>query len=105
MILLRSLQIGLLTPPFGLLLFVMKGVCPPEISTRQVWAAAAPYVVIVFAVLLLVVFVPSVATLLVKVSFVERDARVLPDNRLALVNYVNRVHYAGPYVVHEVGNV
>ena len=66
-ILLISLQIGLLTPPFGLLLFVMKGVCPPEISTRQVWAAATPYVVIVFAVLLLVVFVPQVATLLTKV--------------------------------------
>ena len=28
-ILLISLQIGLLTPPFGLLLFVMKGVAPP----------------------------------------------------------------------------
>ena len=39
-ILLISLQIGLLTPPFGLLLFVMKGVAPPEITMRQVWAAA-----------------------------------------------------------------
>jgi len=63
-ILLISLQIGLLTPPFGLLLFVMKGVAPPEITMRQVWAAAFPYTVIVFGVLMLVVFVPSVATLL-----------------------------------------
>ena len=62
-ILLISLQIGLLTPPFGLLLFVMKGVAPPEITMRQVWAAAFPYTVIVFGVLMLVVFVPSVATL------------------------------------------
>lgn len=63
-ILLISLQIALLTPPFGLLLFVMKGVAPPEITMRQVWAAATPYTLIVFAVLMLVVFVPSVATVL-----------------------------------------
>jgi len=60
-ILLISLQIGLLTPPFGLLLFVMKGVAPPEITMRQVWAAATPFTLIVFAVLMLVVFVPWVA--------------------------------------------
>ena len=46
------------------MLFVMKGVAPPEITMRQVWAAAFPYTVIVFGVLMLVVFVPSVATLL-----------------------------------------
>lgn len=61
-VLLISLQIGLLTPPFGLLLFVMKGVAPPEITMRQVWAAATPFTLIVFAVLLLVVFVPWLAT-------------------------------------------
>ena len=66
MILLISLQIGLLTPPFGLLLFVMKGVAPPEITMRQVWAAAFPYTVIVFGVLMLVVFVPWLATVLVR---------------------------------------
>jgi tripartite ATP-independent transporter DctM subunit len=65
-ILLISLQIGLLTPPFGLLLFVMKGVAPPEISLRQVWAAATPFTLIVLAVLLALVFVPELATALVR---------------------------------------
>jgi len=65
-ILLISLQIGLLTPPFGLLLFVMKGVAPPHITMRQVWAAAFPYTVMVFAVLALVIFVPSVATIVTR---------------------------------------
>jgi TRAP-type C4-dicarboxylate transport system permease large subunit len=65
-ILLISLQIGLLTPPFGLLLFVMKGVAPPEITMRQVWVAAAPYTVIVFGALLLVIFVPAIATVLTR---------------------------------------
>jgi tripartite ATP-independent transporter DctM subunit len=65
-ILLISLQIGLLTPPFGLLLFVMKGVAPPGITMRQVWAAVTPYVVMTFAVLLLVIFVPGIATVLTR---------------------------------------
>jgi tripartite ATP-independent transporter DctM subunit len=65
-ILLISLQVGLLTPPFGLLLFVMKGVAPPAISIRQVWAAATPFTLIVLAVLMLIVFVPGVATVLVR---------------------------------------
>jgi TRAP-type C4-dicarboxylate transport system permease large subunit len=65
-IILLALEIGFTTPPFGLLLFVMKGVAPPEISIKQVWAAATPFTLIVMAVLLLVVFVPWIATALVK---------------------------------------
>ena len=65
-ILLISLQVGLLTPPFGLLLFVMKGVAPPEITLRQVWAAATPFTLIVLVVLLAIVFVPWLATVLVR---------------------------------------
>lgn len=61
-ILLISLQIGLLTPPFGLLLFVMKGVAPPHIKMQQVWSAATPFTLIVFGVLLVIVFAPSLAT-------------------------------------------
>lgn len=65
-ILLISLQVGLLTPPFGLLLFVMKGVAPPEISLRQVWAAATPFTLIVLGVLLAVIAVPALSTALVR---------------------------------------
>ena len=32
------MQLGLLTPPFGLLLFTMKGVAPPQITMQQVYA-------------------------------------------------------------------
>ncbi len=63
-VLLISLQIGLITPPFGMLLFVMKGAAPPSISMMQVWAAATPFTIIVFAVLMLIVFVPWIATVL-----------------------------------------
>ena len=43
-LMLISLEMGLATPPFGLLLFVMKGVAPPDITMRQVMASALPFV-------------------------------------------------------------
>jgi len=56
------MQLGLLTPPFGLLLFTMKGVAPPEIELSDVFRAAMPYVWFSVAVLLAVLFVPGLAT-------------------------------------------
>jgi tripartite ATP-independent transporter DctM subunit len=56
------MQIGLLTPPFGLLLFVMKSAAPPDVRMPEVYAAAAPYVLFSVCVLLLVFFFPPVAT-------------------------------------------
>jgi tripartite ATP-independent transporter DctM subunit len=56
------MQLGLLTPPFGLLLFTMKGVAPPSITMRQVNAAVAPYVVIGLAILVLILLFPPLAT-------------------------------------------
>jgi tripartite ATP-independent transporter DctM subunit len=57
-----AMQIGLLTPPFGLLLFVMKGVAPPGIEMKQIYRAALPFTLLTLAVLLLVVFNAPLAT-------------------------------------------
>src|SRR5262245_30859884 len=56
------MQLGLLTPPFGLLLFTMKGVAPPQITMKQVFSAVAPYVVFSLLMLGLVMLVPGIAT-------------------------------------------
>jgi tripartite ATP-independent transporter DctM subunit len=56
------MQLGLLTPPFGLLLYTMKGVAPPSISMQQVYAAALPYVWFGLAVLVLIFLFPPIAT-------------------------------------------
>jgi TRAP-type C4-dicarboxylate transport system permease large subunit len=58
------MQLGLLTPPFGLLLFTMKGVAPPGVAMNDVFRAAMPYVWFGFAVLLLVFVFPPLATYL-----------------------------------------
>ena len=57
-----SMQVGLLSPPFGLLLFVMKGVAPPATTMGEVIRAALPFIWMMMIVLALVLFVPSVAT-------------------------------------------
>jgi tripartite ATP-independent transporter DctM subunit len=56
------MQLGLLTPPFGLLLFTMKGVAPPHITMNQIYIAALPYVGFAMAVLIMILFLPPIAT-------------------------------------------
>jgi tripartite ATP-independent transporter DctM subunit len=63
------MQLGLLTPPFGLLLFTMKGVAPPQITMKQVFSAVTPYVVFSLLMLALVMMVPGIATWLPRVLF------------------------------------
>jgi tripartite ATP-independent transporter DctM subunit len=60
------MQLGLMTPPFGLLLFTMKSVAPPEIRMTQVWSAAVPYVAMGLVALLAVILFPPLATWLPK---------------------------------------
>jgi tripartite ATP-independent transporter DctM subunit len=63
------MQLGLLTPPFGLLLFTMKGVAPPHITMGQVFRAVMPYVLFGIGMLLLVMAVPEIATWLPRMMF------------------------------------
>ena len=68
-IFLICMQLGLLTPPFGLLLFTMKGVAPPEITMAQVFRAVTPYVIFSLIVLGLIFAVPPIATWLPHLLF------------------------------------
>jgi tripartite ATP-independent transporter DctM subunit len=56
------MQLGLLTPPFGLLLFTMKGVAPPSIPMHEVYMAAMPYIAMSVLILVLIFFFPTIAT-------------------------------------------
>jgi tripartite ATP-independent transporter DctM subunit len=63
-VMLINLETGLLTPPFGVTLFVMKGVAPPGVTIRDIWIAAVPYVVIDMLCLVAVMVLPQMALLL-----------------------------------------
>ncbi len=41
---LLSLDISFTTPPFGLLLFVMKGVAPKGPTMREIYTSAFPFI-------------------------------------------------------------
>ena len=57
LIMLLSLEISFTTPPFGLLLFVMKGVSPPGTTMREIYTSAFPYIFCsLFLVVLLIAF-------------------------------------------------
>jgi tripartite ATP-independent transporter DctM subunit len=58
------MQLGLLTPPFGMLLFTMRSVAPREISTGEIFASVIPYVLFGLLLLGLVAAMPSLATAL-----------------------------------------
>ena len=60
------MQLGLLTPPFGMLLFTMRSVAPASISTRQIYAAVTPYVIFGLLMLIAVMAMPGLATWLPK---------------------------------------
>jgi tripartite ATP-independent transporter DctM subunit len=59
---LLCMQIGLLTPPFGLLLFVLKGVAPPGITVGMIYRAAIPYVWLTILMMALIFVFPAIVT-------------------------------------------
>ena len=56
-----NMQVAYLTPPFGWALIMMKGVAPPNISTRDIWLSVPPFVIIQLTVLILVMIFPQLA--------------------------------------------
>ena len=57
-----ALETGLITPPFGVTLFVMKGVAPPEVTMGDIWRAVTPYVIVDMLCIALVLAMPVLAT-------------------------------------------
>ncbi len=68
LIMLLALEIGYTTPPFGLLLFVMKGVAPPGTTMRDVYIAGAPFIACVMLLIAMIIVFPPLATWLPKFS-------------------------------------
>ena len=61
-----NLQTSFLTPPFGWSLFFLKGVAPPEVSTMDIYKGVLPFIGLQFFALLLVFYLPGLATWLPK---------------------------------------
>ena len=62
LLMLISISLGLLTPPFGLLLFIMKGNAPKGITMLDVYRSALPYIYLTIVGLILFILFPGIAT-------------------------------------------
>ena len=62
LIMLLALEISFTTPPFGLLLFVMKGVAPSDTTMREIYRAAIPFILCSLALVALLILFPALAT-------------------------------------------
>lgn len=60
-IVLLALEISFTTPPFGLLLFVMKGVSAPGTSMRDIYVAAVPFMACAILLVALLIVWPEIA--------------------------------------------
>lgn len=58
------IEAGLLTPPFGLLVFVVKGSVPEDVSIGEVFRGATPYWILICIAGLLILAIPSLVTFL-----------------------------------------
>ncbi|UMA66629.1 TRAP transporter large permease subunit [Roseivivax marinus] len=61
LVMLLALEISFTTPPFGLLLFVMKGVAPPGTTMRDIYGAAFPFIGCSLLLVALLVAFPQLA--------------------------------------------
>lgn len=68
LIMLLALEIGYTTPPFGLLLFVMKGVAPPGTTMRDIYLAGMPFIGCVLFLIGMIIVFPPLATWLPAIS-------------------------------------
>jgi len=55
-----NMQMAYLTPPFGYCLFLMKGVCPPDISMGDIYRSVTPFVMIQGLGLVIIMVFPQI---------------------------------------------
>jgi tripartite ATP-independent transporter DctM subunit len=63
-IVLLALEISFTTPPFGLLLFVMRGVAPPGTTMADIYTSAAPFMACALLLVALLIWQPQIALFL-----------------------------------------
>jgi tripartite ATP-independent transporter DctM subunit len=61
-----NMEIGMKTPPFGLCLFVMKGVARPGTSMVDIYRSAAPFVALDLLAMFIIMYFPGIALVLTR---------------------------------------
>jgi len=61
MIAIVAIELGLLTPPFGMVVFAMKASLPPDVRVEEIFLGAAPFFVVLLVALALVIAFPQIS--------------------------------------------
>jgi tripartite ATP-independent transporter DctM subunit len=61
LLVLITLEVAAISPPFGLVLFVMKGVAPKDVTMGDIYLSAMPYIVCNLIVLAIMIAFPALA--------------------------------------------
>ena len=69
LILLVNLEMGMTTPPFGVLLFVMKGSAPPDTTMGDIIRAGFPFLLCDATAMLLCIALPELVLWLPDLMF------------------------------------
>ncbi|MEW6667116.1 MAG: TRAP transporter large permease [Thermodesulfobacteriota bacterium] len=59
-----NMSVGMKTPPFGLCLFVMQGIAPPEIKAMDIYKSVTPFVLLDLLAILILALFPAIATVI-----------------------------------------
>ncbi len=60
-IMLLNIELACITPPFGLNLFVMKGVAPPDTTMEDIYKSSAPFIILQLFVMALMIGIPALS--------------------------------------------
>jgi tripartite ATP-independent transporter DctM subunit len=59
-----NLEVAIISPPFGMSLFVLKGVCPKDVTMMDIYRAATPFVLLILLSMAVVMVFPGIALFL-----------------------------------------
>lgn len=68
-LMLIMMEIGTFSPPFGMVLFVMKGVSPKGTKMAHIYSSAIPFVLINIVIVAIIILFPAIATWLPDLMF------------------------------------
>jgi C4-dicarboxylate transporter DctM subunit len=61
MIAIVTIELGLLTPPFGMVVFAMKASLPPDVRIEEIFLGSAPFFMVLLVALALVIAFPQIS--------------------------------------------
>jgi len=56
-----NMEVAQITPPYGMSLFVMKGIAPDGTTTQDIWRASVPFILLDIVLMVLIMIFPDIA--------------------------------------------